>query len=92
MGDITVSIAEFKANLSRMLAESRAFGKTIILLNRKKPVATVVPYTGEGSPLQPGSGGLASLAGAWADLAEIGADIDEAFHSRRNGEYREIPF
>ncbi len=88
MADITVSVAEFKARLSQILTESRSFGRTIVITSRKRPIATVVPYTGE--PIQPGPGGLASLAGTWEALEEISDGIDSAYQSRQSETYREV--
>jgi antitoxin (DNA-binding transcriptional repressor) of toxin-antitoxin stability system len=85
MSDIIVSIAEFKTHLSRLLSESRNNGERIVIMNRKKPVATVVPYIDGPQIAQPGLGGLASLAGTWKELEEISSNIDEAFQSRKEG-------
>lgn len=92
MGDIIVSIAEFKTHLSRLLSESRNQGERIVVMNRKNPVATVVPYIDGAETVQPGLGGLASLAGAWKDLPDISLSIDEAHVSRGDDTYREISF
>lgn len=92
MAEIIVSVAEFKARLSQLLTESRSFGRTIVITSRKKPIATVVPYTGEQVPVQPGPGGLASLAGTWSELEEIRDDIDSAYRSRQTESYREVSF
>lgn len=92
MGDIFVSIAEFKTHLSRFLSESRNRGERIVIMNRKKPVATVVPYIDGTETVQPGLGGLASMAGAWKDLPDICLNIDEAYISRGEDTYREISF
>lgn len=92
LGDIIVSIAEFKTHLSRLLNESRNHGERIVVMNRKKPVATVVPYIAGTETVQPGMGGLASLAGAWKDLADISMNVDEAFVSRGDDAFREISF
>ena len=90
MTDITVSVAEFKARLSQILAESRSLGRTIVITSRKKPIATVVPYTGGQVPVQPGPGGLASLAGRWTELEEIRDTIDSVYRSRQAETYREV--
>jgi antitoxin (DNA-binding transcriptional repressor) of toxin-antitoxin stability system len=92
MGDITVSIAQFKAHLSKLLSEGRSYGKRIIIMNRKTPVATVLPYNEKGLNTQPGSGGLASLAGSWEDLSEIDPYIQEAYQERQKEGYREVSF
>ncbi len=90
MADILVSVAEFKARLSQILTESRTFGRTIVITSRKKPIATVVPYTEQGVPVKPGEAGLASLAGTWDALEEIHDDIDSAYRSRQEDPYREV--
>ncbi len=90
MQDIIVSVADFKAHLSRFLSESRKTGNRIIIMNRKKPVATVLPFDENGTGTHPGSGGLASLAGAWTDFKEIADDIMDVYNTRGTGNYREI--
>jgi len=92
MTDIIVSVADFKAHLSRILSESRSSGKRIVIMNRKRPIATVLPYDDNNVTAQPGSGGLASLAGTWNDLEEITSDIEYAYASRRGEDFREISF
>ena len=42
----TVSFTDFRKNTSRFIAEVE-HGETIILLRRGKPVAEVVPFSGE---------------------------------------------
>lgn len=90
MPNIVVSVAEFKANLSKFLSESRAAGSQIVITSRKKPIATVVPYTGEGTDTPPGYVGLASIAGTWTDFPKISSDIEYAYRSRQDETYREI--
>ena len=90
MTDIIVSVAEFKANLSRILSESRSSGKSIIITKRKKPIATVLPYTENDRTVRTGPAGLASLAGTWKELEEISPFIEEAVESRGKDIYREI--
>ena len=92
MADIIVSVAEFKAKLSQILTDSRVFGRSVVILNRKIPIATVVPFTDDRMPILSGGGGLASLAGAWSDLAEISVEIDSAYNSRSDGLFREVSF
>jgi prevent-host-death family protein len=83
LADITVSVAEFKARLSQILAESRSFGWTIVITSRMKPIATVVPCTGGQVPGQPGPGGMVSLAGRWTETQEIRDTIDSIYRSRQ---------
>lgn len=91
MTDIIVSVAEFKAHLSQILSESHSMDKRIIIMKRKKPIATVFPYKSETLKGQPAMGGLASVAGTWKELEEIAPKIDEAYTSRKKEKYREIP-
>ncbi|RKX75284.1 MAG: hypothetical protein DRP87_14955, partial [Spirochaetes bacterium] len=44
MTDIIVSVAEFKAKLSKYLAVGRSSNRRIIIMKRKEPVASVIPY------------------------------------------------
>ncbi len=91
MTDIFVSIAEFKAKLSHYLLRGRESGRRIIIMKRKQPIASVLPYreaNGEAVPME----GLASIAGQWSSLEEISHFIDEAIDNRKSGDYREIPF
>lgn len=90
MHDIIVSVADFKAHLSRFLSESRETGNRIIIMNRKKPVATVLPFDGNGINTNIGEGGLASLAGAWMDFEEIADDVMNVYNTRGDDRYREI--
>ncbi len=90
MTDIIVSVADFKAHLSRFLSESRKTGNRIIIMNRKKPVATVLPFDENGINTGIEKGGLASLAGAWTDFEEIAADIMDVYNTRGAESYREI--
>jgi prevent-host-death family protein len=92
MSEIIVSIAEFKTHLSRILNESRNLGERIVIVNRKKPVATVVPYLDGVGTVQPGLGGLASIAGGWKELEDIVPHIDKAYISRQGETYREQQF
>ena len=91
MTDIIVSVAEFKAHLSQILSESRNEGKRIIIMKRKKPIATVLPYKEDIFKGQPAMGGLASVAGSWKELEEIAPFIDEVYAARSKEKYREIP-
>lgn len=90
MRDIIVSVADFKAHLSRFLSESRSTGTRIIVMKRKKPIATVLPFDDTGAPVNLGNGGLASLAGTWPDFEEIADDVMHGYNSRGNETYREI--
>lgn len=47
----SVGIAELKARLSEKLADVRR-GETITVLDRKTPVAMIIPYRSAGEPLQ----------------------------------------
>ncbi|MBL7084325.1 MAG: type II toxin-antitoxin system Phd/YefM family antitoxin [Candidatus Aminicenantes bacterium] len=44
MKDITVSIAEGKKNLSRIVHDAHTRKKETVLTNRGKPVAVIIPY------------------------------------------------
>lgn len=90
MQDIIVSVADFKAHLSRLLSESKKTGNRIIIMNRKKPVATVLPFDENGINTNIGKGGLASLAGTWTDFEEIADDVMNVYNTRGDDRYREI--
>ena len=90
MHDIIVSIADFKAHLSRFLSESRKTGNRIIIMNRKKPVATVLPFDENGITAGIEKGGLASLTGTWTDFEEIADDVLNVHNTRGTEGYREI--
>lgn len=91
MDDMVVSVAEFKANLSRILAESRQHRRTVIVTSRKRPIATVVPYVADDMTGRSAENGLASIAGTWSDLEQIAGVIDGAHRSRDKDGYREVP-
>jgi prevent-host-death family protein len=90
MKDIIISVADFKTHLSRFLSESRKTGNRIIIMNRKKPVATLLPINETMATTAPGNGGLASLAGAWTDFEEIAEDVMKQYNARKTGKFREI--
>lgn len=92
MKEILVSVAEFRANLSRILSESRLQHTRIIVTSRKKPIATVVSYVDTDQVETASLEGLASLAGKWTDLDDIPRDIDRAYNARSEHSYREISF
>lgn len=91
MADIVVSVAEFKANLSRILADGRLNRKTIVVTSRKHPIATVVPYVTDDVAGRSVGNGLAAIAGTWSDLEQISGAIDAAYRSRDQDAYREVP-
>jgi prevent-host-death family protein len=92
MSDIVVSVAEFKAHLSRLLSESRANKKPIIILNRKKPIATVLPYEDTTKDASASACGLASLAGGWPGWEEISPEVERVYASRQKEDFREVSF
>jgi len=46
----TVGIAELKARLSEFLHEVRK-GRSLTVMDRKTPIARIIPHQGEGDPL-----------------------------------------
>jgi hypothetical protein len=59
-------------------------------MNGKKPVATVLPFNENGTITHSGSGGLASLAGAWTDFEEIADEVMKIYNAREAEIFREI--
>ncbi|UCF98974.1 MAG: type II toxin-antitoxin system prevent-host-death family antitoxin [Spirochaetaceae bacterium] len=90
MTDIIVSVAEFKAKLSKYLAAGRSANRRIVIMKRKEPIAAVIPYNENGTKSTPMEG-LASLAGTWNDLEDIVPDIDTVVAARKAEGYREVP-
>jgi len=90
MKDKAVSVAELKAKLSEYLAESRNKNRRLVVMNRKRPVALIVPVAE--SVAESGiAEGLAGLAGTWPEFGEIERFINEGYTARRKEGYREIP-
>jgi len=89
MTDIFVSVAEFKAKLSKYLTAGRSTNRRIVIMKRKEPIAAVIPYIKRGTKSTP-TDGLASIAGTWTDLEDIEPFINTAVASRKTEEYREV--
>jgi prevent-host-death family protein len=92
MSNIVVNVAEFKAHLSRLLSESQTNKQPIIILNRKKPIATVLPYQDVTMDAGASAGGLASLAGSWPGWEELSTEVDKVYASRQKEDFREVSF
>ncbi len=73
------AISEIKSSISRYLAEVRK-GEEIVITDRKKPIAKIVPYEGEDTGIPTRVQKL-----AYAGLAKIGkTSIPDDFWKRRD--------
>jgi len=89
MTDIFVSVAEFKAKLSKYLTAGRSSNRRIVIMKRREPIAAVIPYIESGTKSTPMEG-LASIAGTWTDLEDIEPSINTAVATRNTEGYREV--
>ncbi len=90
MTDIFVSVAEFKAKLSKYLTTGKSSNRRIIIMKRKEPIAAVIPFVEHGTQSTPMEG-LGSIAGTWTDLEEIEPSISNAVAARKTEKHREVP-
>ena len=84
-----VGVAEAKARLSELL-DRVARGEHIIVARRGRPAAVLAPpdavfESGEGPK------GLATLAGALGDWADLDADMRAVVNARRSARGRDVP-
>jgi prevent-host-death family protein len=85
----TVGVAEAKARLSELL-ERVGRGERIIVARRGRAAAVLAPLeavTDQGERPE----GLATLAGALADWAEMEREMSEVVRSRRSARERRVP-
>ncbi len=82
-----VSVAQLKAKLSEVLAESRLKKRRFVVLKRRKPVAVITPLE-EGVSNADTPAGLAGIAGAWPGYEEIEESVRSAYESRQREGYR----
>ncbi len=81
----SVSIAQLKAHLARVVGEVQSQGRAIVIQKRGRPVAMLVPI-GASRPA-----GLLGLSGAFGDAPELPEILDRIVKSRRLDKKRRVP-
>jgi prevent-host-death family protein len=85
----TVSVAEAKARFSQLIDRVQQ-GERFIIARRGRPVLALVPPDQAGAP-PPRLIGLAAVAGALAEWAELDGVVEEIYGARRRASDRPVP-
>ena len=86
MTDLTVSVHELKARLSEYLGRSMHGDARIIISRRDRPIAMIVPLSGDGQSPKAGLAGV-----DWTLFSDFSTILDDVHALRQSEVYREVP-